>query len=792
MNTNNSNATPASSDSFNDAFRSSAPPEATADTARFLNALYEGIDGHIEVRLVRDRPPLDDDPGHSRQWRFTSVDDLTNTLPLLRKIQETEGRAIHLGVLPRASGGWSGSNGKSAKVADIRPGRVAWADIDYKDVAPEVAQKRIAELPVDPSIIVHSGRGLHLYWLLAGLTPPCDIADLNQRVAFALGADHCHDSTRILRMPGTFNLKACFEGRLFVLAPEKALLTKIVGGTWQRNPLTAFDGLPSVKVDPAREKAKAKAKAGNAGKKDTSSHRAGSAPTLPPRVAKLVSRSERLRDLFEGRGKSMDMDTSNSGYDLSFACALVRLGIEDPTELAASIHARPRTDGAERLERDVQRCVEKALAVVRRDGTSRADPNGDHAKAPDGESTAEEIARVRKLLNHPPGAKRVAEDGSITYVKPPLSTILNLQILLENDGEFQRRLSYNAFTHEVLWDGAPIEDHTETELNCMLQERYKLSGNTVRVSEVARLVARNHTFHPVRDYLARVCWDGVPRIDRLFADYCGAEDDPLNHVLARRWLFGCIARVMRTGCQMDTTLILAGPQGVGKSSFFRALVPERSLYSDSSLDFRSKDAYQQIHGVWIYEVAELTAIRGKDAEVVKAFLTSQEDRYRPPFGRNLIACQRQGVIVGTTNEIEFLDDPSGARRFWPVVVARVDLVALKRDRDQIWAEAMAGFTREGEDVRWHLSAEESAQMAMRHGQHGRTDPWRDLLADFMQRKAREDGLRIDTILLECLRIETKDQSKATQMRVAALLSSLGCVKARRTVNGERALRWVLP
>lgn len=399
---------------------------------------------------------------------------------------------------------------------------------------------------------------------------------------------------------------------------------------------------------------------------------------------------------------------------------------------------------------------------------------------------ATEFDRIRRLLEYPPKRKD-------SKVEPaPLNTVFNLQIILGQDSDFYPHLGFNEFTGEVTWDQQPLTDHLETAINCQIGEKYRLKTSTERVRELMILIARQHPYHPIRDYLRALTWDGTPRIDRLLVDYAGAEDVPLNRALARRWLFGCIARVLRPGCQMDTTLILVGKQGAGKSSFFRMMVPNAEWFSDTAMDLTSKDAYQQLYGVWIYEVAELSALRVRDAETVKAFLTARVDRYRPAYARNMVRIERQVVFVGTTNEAEFLDDPTGARRFWPVEVVTMDLEALARDRDQLWAEAMEAYEAEGTSARWHLTEEEAQMMSDRHALHGRTDSWKDLLSDYMIRYGKGEGVPMDMVLKECLELEARDQHRGNAMRVASLLTSLGCIKARSMRNGVRTYRWRLP
>ena len=400
-----------------------------------------------------------------------------------------------------------------------------------------------------------------------------------------------------------------------------------------------------------------------------------------------------------------------------------------------------------------------------------------------------EVERIRRMLEYPPKATEHVEGVGTRWVKPPVSSLLNVQIILGNDSDYYQHLGFNEFTGEPTWAGEPFTDHLETGINLQIAEKYRIKIATERLREVMILVARQHPYHPVRDYLEALTWDGTPRIDELIVRYAGAADSRLNRAIARKWMLSCIARIMQPGCQMDTTLILAGAQGAGKSSFFRTLMAAPDWFSDTAMDLGTKDAFQALQGVWIYEVAELSALRARDAETVKAFLTARVDRYRPPYGRNLVRVARQCVMVGTTNENEFLDDPTGARRFWPVTVGEIDLEALRVDREQLWAEAFEVYTVEGAACRWHLDEEETAELSERHAQHGRTDTWRELLERHMEDQGRGLGLTMTEILREALQLEPKDQHRGNAMRAASLLTAIGCEKHRNMRAGVREWRW---
>ncbi len=212
-------------------------------------------------------------------------------------------------------------------------------------------------------------------------------------------------------------------------------------------------------------------------------------------------------------------------------------------------------------------------------------------------------------------------------------------------------------------------------------------------------------------------------------------------------------------------------------------MPVPAWFSDTPLDMGSKDAYLAMQGVWVMEVAELASMRARDAESIKAFLSAQVDRFRPPYGRNMVELPRGTVFVGTTNEAEFLDDPTGARRFWPVRVGRIDVLGLTRDRDQLWAEAAHACSR-GEP-HW-LTRDEADELADMQQQYQRVDPWAAKVADYVDGRPE---VVVDDVLTEGLKLDAAQQHKGSAMRVAGILTRLGWHKRRVQRGGRRLVRW---
>ena len=230
-------------------------------------------------------------------------------------------------------------------------------------------------------------------------------------------------------------------------------------------------------------------------------------------------------------------------------------------------------------------------------------------------------------------------------------------------------------------------------------------------------VANKRRFHPIENYLQELPeWDGQERVERLLVDYLGADDTVFNREAIRKVLLAAIARIYHPGIKFDYMLVLNGPQGIGKSTFFGRLF--KGFLSDSltMLDMRDKTGSEKLQGYWALEVAEMAGMRKADIECVKSFISRQEDIYRPAYGRVVEKHPRRCVIVGSTNSSTgFLRDISGNRRFWPVKCSGGKLKPWNltdEELDQVWAEAMAAYNN-GESLLLSKEAEELAAKEQR-------------------------------------------------------------------------------
>jgi Virulence-associated protein E len=205
-------------------------------------------------------------------------------------------------------------------------------------------------------------------------------------------------------------------------------------------------------------------------------------------------------------------------------------------------------------------------------------------------------------------------------------------------------------------------------------------------------VAQTHAFHPVRDYLDGLTWDSTKRIDTWLTDYLSVEASDYARATGRMWLIGMVARIQRPGCKLDYMPVFEGLQGTFKSEVCNALCGP--WVSDQALDIRNdpRAASQHLRNVWLAEISELTLFkRPEGIEQLKAFLTRRQEKYLSRYARNEVVEPRQCGFAGTTNQSTYLHDPTGNRRIWPYATRTIYVRSLMRDRDQLWAEAVAAY-----------------------------------------------------------------------------------------------------
>lgn len=316
----------------------------------------------------------------------------------------------------------------------------------------------------------------------------------------------------------------------------------------------------------------------------------------------------------------------------------------------------------------------------------------------------------------------------------PRPSLFNLKIILENC--YGHRLSFDEMASIPLLDGKPFQDADITGIRCDIEEREDLEFSRATAEEAIVFVARQRSYHPVRQYLRSLTWDGVRRLDKVAADYFGATD-PLSRMMVTRWFGATAARALDPGCKFDTALVLFGDEGYRKSTFFRVL--GGAHFKDSKVDITDRKGMMLMHSAWIYEWPEIDRMLEKKHDSdVKAFVTQQDDSFVPMYGRSVATLLRSNVTVGTTNKEKFITSDTGSRRWWVVTVARAMTGALLErlhvERDQLWAEAVARFDSfkaaeenpetagDANPWRWWLTEAEELRRAERNEEHLTASP----------------------------------------------------------------------
>ena len=336
-------------------------------------------------------------------------------------------------------------------------------------------------------------------------------------------------------------------------------------------------------------------------------------------------------------------------------------------------------------------------------------------------------------------------------------TLGNLAVILRNDPRL-KDIAYNihrsgidirrdAEGHtSVPW--TPIKPGwNESDMGALqiyLEHVYGLYTPT-KLKGILLAIATERSYHPVRDYIESLpAWDGVPRVDTLFIDYLGAADTAYTRAVARKMMVAAVARVYQPGIKFDSVVVLNGPQGMGKSSFFAKLGGK--WFSDSLTigDMKDKTAPEKLQGQWILELGELAGLKKVDVETVKAFITRQDDKFRHSYGYSVEDHPRQCIIVGSTNnEDGFLRDITGNRRFWPVTCTKNSKYRPWQVADvveQLWAEAYMLYQR-GEPL--YLTPEVEQLADAEQSDALESDAREGMVAEYLERLLPEDWDRMD-------------------------------------------------
>jgi predicted P-loop ATPase len=331
-------------------------------------------------------------------------------------------------------------------------------------------------------------------------------------------------------------------------------------------------------------------------------------------------------------------------------------------------------------------------------------------------------------------------------------------------------ITYDSFADRMLIDGLKdfgpaLDDGAVTRIWLQLDRRFHFRPGKNLLFDVIKDAAKLNSFHPVRDYLDNLTWDGEKWLDTWLTDYAGAENTPYTRAVGTLLLVAAVRRVRRPGCKFDEMPVFESPQGTNKSIGLETMAVRKDWYSDDlPLNAESRRVIEAMRGRWIVEAAELSGMRHADVEHLKAFLSRTVDRARMSYDRINTEYLRQNIVVGTTNAGTYLRDTTGNRRYWPVGITQFNLVALERDRDQLWAEA-AVREAAGESIRLDpaLYAAAADEQTQREVDEPYVDALRSALGDMKGRIAAQ-SIWVILDLKEGARAQMHNQRMGEAMR----------------------------
>lgn len=380
----------------------------------------------------------------------------------------------------------------------------------------------------------------------------------------------------------------------------------------------------------------------------------------------------------------------------------------------------------------------------------------------------------------------------------------NANLICTEDENWKNFLAFNEMSKEIDLLGGPLMGVPKATLhveaaNWLARSQYELILKPQEVGPQLLAVARRNPINPLRDYLleCKSKWlasQRVAKIENLFLDFYGARGD--THYLkaiAKRFMISAVARVLMPGCFVKNVVVLEGAQDTGKSSSLQILGGE--FFSDTKIDIHSRDGRMAASRFWIIELAELASLKRADNETVKSFLSARKDDIRLPYGPIIESFPRCCIFVCTTNETEYLTDPTGNTRYWPVTVGAIDLMGLQTWRDLLWGEAVVAFE---ENERWWFEREETdlLEIAEREQrERTRQSPCLDRVITWMlghQPERRPQVVDIDEVAVKALGLTADRISEKVRMEIGLALTQLKFRKVRRRIDSIPVWRYEIP
>ncbi len=379
-----------------------------------------------------------------------------------------------------------------------------------------------------------------------------------------------------------------------------------------------------------------------------------------------------------------------------------------------------------------------------------------------------------------------------------LATLPNLRAALSRPDWFGWDVRFDTFYNNIMvapfgtGEWRQVTDALEVRIRAELERNHGFQpvGKDL-MRDALRLVADDQPFDTAQHWLGGLEWDGKRRVETFFTTYFGVEDSPYTRAVSRYIWTAMAGRVSEPGIKADMVPVLVGPQGAGKSTGVRAMVPDDSFFTEINLAERDADQSRMMRGKLIGEIGELRGFRRVEQEAIKAFISRTHEEWVEKYEARATVMARRLVFIGTNNHEEFLEDDTGNRRWLPMTVGKVDVEGITADRGQMWAEARDLFDLVGVD--WQAEG----LAAEVHERHTVKDSWQDVIrtwldtADEVSGQAPADGVVKGTDVLRfALGFDPKQIKRGDEMRVAAALKALGMRQMVKRVDGEMVRGWV--
>lgn len=370
-----------------------------------------------------------------------------------------------------------------------------------------------------------------------------------------------------------------------------------------------------------------------------------------------------------------------------------------------------------------------------------------------------------------------------------LKTIANLVNCFYIDENLKDLFIFNEFSGTIeysrnaIWHG--VEKGQELRDKDIVFVQYYLAHNKQfemgidKITNAITELSERNRFHPIKEYLEGLNWDGEERLDKWLINTTGTEDSPYSNAVGSKYLMAAVARIYCPGIKFDNVLVLEGKENIGKSTIFRTL--SNPWFTDS-IDLMQKDEkiIEKMRGSWFLEVAEMFGVNDSNQERIKSFLTRQDDVHRLPYDRLSVRLKRQSIFCGSSNKLAYLFGEDGNRRFWPIKCEKINIQWLKDNRDQIFAEAKIRW-QSGEELYLNPELFELAKIIQTQKLNV-NEVWYEIIEEYLTHK---NTTTMKEILESCLKLEIKElHNRSYLINVGRVLKKLGFEKKDTTLKGK--------